>query len=87
MVIGGEYGDIVFLDGMPGLEIGDGHAYAQLLSLIAPRDDTAIVVAEYDDRLVPEIGPEDPLAGAVEAIAVDYGFHYVLISCHRAWIT
>jgi len=80
MVIGGEYGDIVFLDGMPGLEIGDGHAYTQPPGLIAARDDAAVVVAEYDDGLVPEIGPEDPLAGAVEAIAVDY-------SLHSVWIT
>jgi hypothetical protein len=80
MVIGGEYGDIVFFDAVPGLEIGDGHANAELPGFIAPRDDTAIVVAEYDDRLVPEIGPEDPLTGAVETIAVDY-------SLHNAWIT
>ena len=65
---------------MPGLEIGDCHGYAQYPGLVAPRDDTAIVVAEYDDGLVPEIGPEDPLAGAVEAIAVDY-------SLHSVWIT
>jgi len=75
MVIGREYGDPMFVDGGAGLKVRNGHADAEPPGFVAPGDDTAVVVAEDYDGLVPEIGSECPLAGAVKAIAVDDGVH------------
>jgi len=75
MIVGGEHGNTIFFNEMPGLKIRDGHAYTQLTSFVTAGNDTAIVVAEHGDRLVPEIGPKDPLTGTVKAIAVDDSLH------------
>jgi len=75
MVVGGEYGDPMLVDNGPVLKIRDGHSDTEPPGFIAPGNDTAVVVAEDDDGLVPEVGPEDALAAAVKAIAIDYRLH------------
>jgi hypothetical protein len=75
VVVGGEHGNSVLFNEMPGLKIRDGHAYAQLAGFITAGNDAAVVVAEHRNRLVPEIGPEEPLTGAIKAIAVDDRLH------------
>src|SRR5580698_3341580 len=80
MIVGGEHGNAIFFNEMPGLKIRDGHAYTQLTRFVTAGNDTAVVVAEHCDRFVPEIGPEDPLTGAVKAIAVDDRLHILISS-------
>jgi hypothetical protein len=77
MIVGGEYGDAMFFDDGPGLEIGTCHGDAEFPGLIAAGDDATIVIAEDDDGLVPEIGAKDPFAGAVEAVTIDDRFHII----------
>jgi hypothetical protein len=78
MIIGREYGDLVLFYNMPGLEIRDGHADAHFSGFVAAGDDAAIIIAEHSNGPVPEIGPEYPLTGAIEAVTVYDGFHYMV---------
>src|SRR5882724_4117321 len=82
MIIGRKDGDIVLFDDMPGLEIRPGHPYSKLPGLVAAGDNAAIVIAENDHGLVPEIGPEDPFTGAIETVTVDNGFHAINYVLH-----
>jgi hypothetical protein len=84
VIVGGEYSHLMLVDGMTYLEIRDSHTYPQSSGLITPGDDTTVVVAEDSNGFIPEIGPEYPLAGAVEAVAIDDGVHE---SFYNEWIT
>ena len=75
MVVGGKYGDLIFFNKMAGLEIRNCHTQPKLPGFVAAGNDAAVVVAEHGHGVVPEIRPEDPLAGAVKAVAIDDGFH------------
>jgi hypothetical protein len=55
--------------------IGHGHANAQVLCFIASGNDAAIVITEHNNGLLPEVRPEQALAGAVKAVAINYGNH------------
>jgi hypothetical protein len=75
MIVGREYGDIVLFNDRPRLEIRDRHPYSQFPRFVAAGDDTAVIIAEHYDRLVPEIRPEYPFTGAIEAVAIDNSGH------------
>jgi hypothetical protein len=73
MIIGGEDSNIMLPDDIPILVIGRAHAHAEFLGLVGPGDDAAVVVAEHDDGLLPEIRAKEPFARAIEAVTVDDG--------------
>ena len=75
VVVGAEDGHAVFLDQLARLVERDAHRDAERLGLVAAGDDAPVVVAEHDDGRRAQGGVEDPLARAVEVIAVGQGDH------------
>lgn len=63
------------LDERPHLVEGLPHADAEGFGLVRAGDDAAVVVREHHDGASHEVGPEDPLAGGIEVIAVGKGEH------------
>jgi hypothetical protein len=53
------------------LIVRSSHAYTQSLCFISAGNDTTVIVAENNNRPVPEIRPEYPFAGAIETITVN----------------
>ena len=51
------------------------HPDAESLGLIASRNSTPIIVREDNDRFPLQFGPEHPLTGSKEVIAVGKGKH------------
>ena len=70
VVVGREDSHIVLLQTFLYLIEGFAHLDAQCLALFAARNDAAVVVAEDNHGLVPQIGMEHPLARTVEIVAV-----------------
>ncbi|MNJ62974.1 hypothetical protein D3C77_588340 [compost metagenome] len=69
-VVGGERDDAVLLQLLLDLEIRLAH-FHERLGVVAPGDDTAIVVRQDHDRDLGQVRAEHPLAGRIERVAVD----------------
>jgi len=73
--VGREDRNLPLLDERPDLIEGLPHADAEGLGLVRAGDDAAVVVRQHDDGPPHKIGPEYPLAGGVEVVAVAESVH------------
>lgn len=62
-------------DQLPAFKQGHTHGNPCLFCLIRSRNNTAIIVAEHNNRLAVQMRFEQTLTGAVEAVAIDNGEH------------
>jgi hypothetical protein len=79
VVVTGEYSHAVFFDLFLMLIVGAGHLYPERFGLIGPGNDAAIVIAEHHYGLSVQGRLEEALAGGIETVTVNDGFHDVFV--------
>ena len=66
---------MILLHKVLDLEERIAHLDTQGLGLVGPRHGTTVVIAQHNNRFSYQVGPENPLAGSEEIVAVGQGEH------------
>ena len=77
-IVGGERDNAVLLEFVLDLKIRFAH-FDEGFSVVAPGDDTAIVIAQHYDGHLRQVGPEYSFAAGIEAVAVDQREGWLLL--------